>query len=113
MPRTSVPLAGIRETSTRPRITRSGLTRPECWGAETIDGIWEFEREESSGTPWLMYHKPSVADGSYPLPARYCGTLRECRALVASGGAAQELAYRKADPDTARLVALLATQKAG
>ena len=111
MPKANVPLAEIRETSTRKRITRSGLTRPECWGAETTDGIWEFDREESSGTPWLMYHKPSVTDGSYTLPVRYCGTLRECQALVASCGADQELAWRKADPDTARLAALLAAQK--
>lgn len=112
MPKATAPLAEIRETCMRPRITRSGLTRPECWGAETIDGIWEFDREESSGTPWLMYHKPSVADGSYPLPVMHCGTLRACRALAASGAAEQELAYRKADPDAIRLATLLAAQKA-
>lgn len=94
-----------------PRITRSGLTRPECWGAETIDGSWDFEREESPGTPWLVYHKPSVADGSLTFPVISLGTLRDCRAFVASGTAEQELARRKADPDMARLAAMLATQK--
>jgi len=101
-------LAEIRETVTRPRITRSGLTRPECWGAETADGAWGFEREESSGTPWLVYHRPSVADGSYTMPVLHCGTLRECRALVAGGTAGQELTRRKSDPDAIRLAALLA-----
>src|ERR1035441_5433789 len=111
MPKATVPLAGIRETSTMPRRTRGGLTRPECWGAETTDGIWEFDREESSGTPWLMYHRPSVADGSYVLAVMHCGTLRECRALVASGAADQQLVRRKADPDALRLAALLAAQR--
>ena len=108
MPRRVIPLAEIRKTRFQ-RAFRTG--RMECWGAETADGIWDFQREESSGTPWLMYHKPSVADGSYPLPVSHCGTLRECRAFVASGGATQELAYRKADPDTPRLIAALGTAK--
>ena len=116
MPKADVPLAEIRKTRMAHRMVHGGrgLTkRSECWGAETADGIWDFEREDSPGTPWLAFHTPSVADGSYSLPVMMLGTLRACRALVASGGAAQELAYRKADPDTARLIALLATQKAG
>ena len=113
MTKAAVALAEIRETRTAPRITRSGLTRPECWGAETIDGIWDFEREDSPGTPWLAFHKPSVADGSYALPVMMLGTLRACRILAVDGTLDQQLAQRKADPDTARLAALLAAQKAG
>jgi len=109
-------LAPIIKTQIRKRLIHRGTAvteKAECWSAETTDGIWDFEREESSGTPWLMYHKPSVADGSLTLPVMSCGTLRACRALVASGGAAQQLAYRKADPDTVRLNTLLAAAKAG
>ena len=97
MTKAAVALAEIRETRTAPRITRSGLTRPE--------------REDSPGTPWLAFHKPSVADGSYALPVMMLGTLRACRILAADGTLDQSLARRKADPDAARLAALLAAQK--
>ena len=89
---TVVELAPITKTVMFPAF-RTG--RLECWGAETTDGTWQFDREESPGTPWLTYHKPSVADGTWTLPVMQCGTLRACRALVASGGADQELARRK------------------
>lgn len=77
-------------------------TRRECWGADTADGQWRFVREESPGTPWLVYHLPSVEDGSYTLPVQFCGTLRACRAAVAQGWAAQRLAAHKAE-EAARL----------
>jgi hypothetical protein len=76
---------------------RSG--RMEAWEAVTSDGAWTCAREESPGTPWLLYSNASVADGSYTLPVLICGTLRACRALVASGGADQELARRIAEKD--------------
>lgn len=116
MPKADVPLAEIRKTRMAHRMVHGGrgLTkRSECWGAETADGIWDFEREDSPGTPWLAYHKPSVADGSYSLPVMMLGTLRACRILAVDGTLDQQLAQRKADPDTARLAALLAAQKAG
>ena len=53
------------------------------------------------------------ADGSYPMPVMTCGTLRACQILAASGDALQELASRKADPDSIRAAAILAAQKAG
>lgn len=87
-------LAPVRKTVMMPAF-RTG--RLECWGAETTNGTWSFEREESPGTPWLMYHKPSVADGTWTLPVMLCGTLRACRALVASGGAGEQLARRIAE----------------
>ena len=107
-------LAEIVKTRMARRIIRggNGLTeRAECWGAQTADGIWDFEREDSPGTPWLAYHKPSVADGSYALPVMMLGTLRACRILAADGTLDQSLARRTADPDAARLAALLAAQK--
>jgi hypothetical protein len=99
MPAATIPLAEIRRTRTFARLIRGGAgkTREECWGAETADGVWDFEREESAGTPWLVYHRPSVKDGSWTLPVVFCGTLRACRALVASGGADEELARRLAE----------------
>lgn len=69
----------------------------QCWGARTTDGEWSFVREESSGTPWLIYHEPSVKDRSYTLPVMQCGTLRECRLAVGRGYAARDLERRKAE----------------
>lgn len=95
MTRKAVPLAEIRKTQFARRLSRTASR--ECWGAETVDGVWEFEREDSPGTPWLIWHRASVADGSWAVPVMQCGTLRACRALVASGGAATELTVRKAE----------------
>lgn len=95
-------LAPVIKTRMTQRLVRNGpaVTRhQECWGAQTEDGVWDFEREESPGTPWLVYHQPSVKDGSYTLPVIMCGTLRACRALVASGGAGEELSRRKSEQE--------------
>jgi hypothetical protein len=94
-----VPLAPVVKTRTLRRITRNGAgqtTKAECWGAKTVDGVWDFEREESPGTPWLVYHLPSVADGSYTLPVALCGTLRACRAYAANPAAEADMARLKA-----------------
>jgi hypothetical protein len=74
-------LAPVRKTRMLRRITRAGMTGPECWGAETLDGIWAFEREESPGTPWLICHRESG------IVAGQCSALRGCRAFVAAGHA--------------------------
>jgi hypothetical protein len=90
----AVTLADIRKTRMARRVIRRGTAlteRAECWGAETTDGIWDFEREESPGTPWLVYHKPSVADGSLVTPVNMLSTLRECRWHVAAGEAQRDL----------------------
>ena len=90
-------LAPIVKTQMAKRITRSGLTRSaECWAAQTTDGLWDFEREDSPGTPWLAYHWPSLADGSYPLPVTMLSTLRQCRIQAASGTLDRELARLQA-----------------
>lgn len=63
-----------------------GLTlRKECWGAETTEGVWEFEREDSPRTPWLVYHRPTNA------LVDVGGTLRWCRWYVAAGHAQANL----------------------
>lgn len=110
MPRRSaVPLVPIRKTRFAHRLIHGGaaVTRHrECWGAVTLnpdgsDGDWEFEREDSPGTPWLIYHKPSVADRSYTLPVDQYGSIRQCQMAVTFGWAAKALEQRKAE-DRAR-----------
>jgi hypothetical protein len=88
MTATKTPLAPIVKTQFAQRITHggTGLTRHrECWGAETADGVWDFEREDSPGTPWLTYHKDTRK------LVNLSGTLRQARIFVASGGAQREL----------------------
>ncbi len=78
-------LAPIVKTTFARRITRGGMTRPECWGAQTTDGVWAFEREDSPGTPWVVVH---LATGRI---VAQMGTLRRCRLIVASGAAQRAL----------------------
>lgn len=84
--KTAVPLADIEKTRILPRRTRSGQTKPECWGAKTTDGTWGMDREDEPGTPWSVTHLPTgiVADPCV-------GTLDDCRAYVASGQAKADL----------------------
>lgn len=75
-------LAPVRETRHSQRRTRRGSTKHlECWAAETLDGQWELEREDSPGTPWLVIHKPTKEF------VDLLGTLDACRAYVAAGHA--------------------------
>jgi len=62
---------------------RNGM---ETWAAKSDDGLWAFERQEMPGTPWAVIHIPTgiVVDPCV-------GTLRDCRAYVASGGAQEDL----------------------
>ena len=93
MPRTpapAVPLAEVVKTRVLP--TRgAGL---QCWGARTTDGLWGFDREDMPGTPWSVTHLPTgtVVD-------RCVGTLDDCRAYVASGGAQADLERLRAHED--------------
>lgn len=75
--------------------TRTG--KRECWGAVSGDGVWHMVREESPGTPWLLYHWPSVTDKTWELPVEQLGTLAACREHVARGRALISLARRKAE----------------
>jgi hypothetical protein len=97
MPAAKVALAPIVKTQMARRITRSGLTRsPECWGAQTADGIWDLTREDDVDTNWLTYHRPSVADGTCERPVGLHANLRACRAYIASGQAQAALDRMKA-----------------
>lgn len=85
------------------RTILGGRTRRECWGAASAgpdgqaDGIWRFAREESSGTPWLVWHLPSVADETLPVPVDQMGSLPACREAVARGWLDAMLPERKAE----------------
>lgn len=57
----------------------------QCWAAVTSDGRWLLERDESPGSPW------AVTDKATQVQVNLCGTLRDCRAYVASGGADEDL----------------------
>jgi hypothetical protein len=70
----------------------SGRTRRETWGAFTADGVWEFEREESPGTPWWIHHLPSKTPY-----VTMCGSLRACREAVGRGWADRALAGKAAE----------------
>lgn len=58
-PMSATTLAPIRKTEFYPRRTRSGLTRPECWAAVTLDGLWDLHRLEDVGTPWEATYVPT------------------------------------------------------
>jgi len=75
-------------------VIKTALAPGDCWHTRTADGVWGFDRTEEPTTPWEIFHLPSVADGSWTLPVVTCPSMRACRALVASGGAADELAMR-------------------
>jgi hypothetical protein len=75
-------LAPVDKTRMLP--TRGGGT--QCWSAKTKDGTWAMDREDEAGTPWSVTHLPTgiVVDS-------YVGTLDDCRAYVANGGAQADL----------------------
>jgi hypothetical protein len=103
--RRDVALAPVVKTVMLPRRIHDGNAETphlECWGARTPDGVWVMEREESKGTPWLLFHQPSVAKGSYTRPVRRCGSLDECREMIASGGALEELEWRLEEAEADR-----------
>jgi len=104
-------LAPVEKTQMARRITRRGTTpSPECWAAVTTDGLWDLQREDSPGTPWLIYHRPSVADKSYVVPVMMCGSLLKCREAITAGWADAALTRCKAEHPKAGWRFLHATQ---
>jgi hypothetical protein len=73
--------------------SRSG--RRQCWAARTKDGIWAFAREEDKTTSWTVRHLPTktVTEGFF-------GSLRQCRAYVASGEAQEDFDRIQAEAAT-------------
>lgn len=102
MPRNPA-LAPIRVTRSVLVLARDGSTKRHTWAARTTDGVWGFDRTEEAGTPWEVFHLPSVADGSLTLPVTSTANLRSCRLYVGTGQAARELAVLKCGhPEDAR-----------
>lgn len=89
--RPAASLAPVVRTRVLP--TRSGM---QCWGAETTDGLWGFARLEDAATAWEVTHKPTST-----VVADFLGSLRQCRAYVASGEAAEDLGRLLAAPGAA------------
>ena len=58
----------------------------------TANDDWGIERDDSPGTPWLIFHLPSVANRTCTEPVIMRRTRRECVADVESGTAAEALA---------------------
>ncbi len=82
----TVALAPIEKTVFARRLTRGGATKHrECWAAVTTDGLWDLEREDSPGTPWIVAHRPTG------IAVSLRGNLRACRAYIAAGHADQDL----------------------
>ena len=66
-------------TATRTRRPRRELTpadvtkrfrpfnggRPQAWQAASRDGIWRYDRLETSGTPWVAVHLPTETEGNW------------------------------------------------
>lgn len=90
MAETLVPICNKKMMDTFVRGPGS-RTRRECWEATSVDGVWVFEREESSGTPWMLYHYPTRTLVSVH------GSLRKARRFVASGGAETALQAKLAE----------------
>lgn len=90
-------LAPVRITRRARRFTRSGMTRPEVWGAVTVDGQWGIERQDDVQTIWYVSHLPSLADGSWDRPVLVETTRRACQAAIADGRAALTLAMLRCE----------------
>ena len=76
------PLAHLGDKTMLP--TRGG--RPQCWAAETEDGILGFAREEDAATSWTVTHLPTKT-----VVETFLGSLLDCRAYVGSGEAQADL----------------------
>lgn len=84
----------------RAPVSRPGAdTRPECWGAETTDGAWAFERMEGERyLKWaLIYRLPLEGETEAPkygTLVTYGSSLRSLREQIANGS----WTLREADP---------------
>jgi hypothetical protein len=67
-------------------MLRTRGEKPQCWAAVTEDGEWGFAREEDETTSWTVKHLPTRT-----VVAEFLGSLRQCRAYVASGEAQADL----------------------
>lgn len=61
-----------------------GPSRTECWGADTQDGLWRFQREDAPGTPWTAWRLDKQGNKVRPWVDTF-GSLRACRIDAAAG----------------------------
>ena len=67
--------------------------RMEIWEARS--GPWLFVREESPGTPWIVFHDDFTWEPEHQRrPVTLMGSLPKCRRAVADGSLDRYLAYR-------------------
>jgi hypothetical protein len=82
-------------TRTARRFIRGGTAltaRPEVWETRSADGEWSVERQDETGTPWSVWHLPSVADGTLTRPlAEGISSRHAAEKWITSGGAAEWL----------------------
>ncbi len=60
--------------------------RRQCWSADSLDGMWAYQRAEDEGTRWYLIHIPT----GWTLIGGH-GTLRAARADTATGDAFLDL----------------------
>ncbi|TAK89358.1 MAG: hypothetical protein EPO06_11895 [Burkholderiaceae bacterium] len=85
----------------------AGPSRREVWAWESADGLWRVDRQEMTGTPWIVKYLPTGQEsGLY-------GNLPDARADIASGEAygrlrweAKQVALDLAQPEPARAHAM-------
>jgi hypothetical protein len=98
-------LAEVTETAHARRRVHGGnaeLPALECWEAVTTDGTWLFTRDEGARTDWEVYHRPSIADGSFTGVVTICGSLECCQACAFDGVLDKELRYRREEAEAER-----------
>jgi hypothetical protein len=57
-----------------------------------VVGDYGIEQDDSPGRPWLVFHLPSVTDGTFTEPVLWLGRRRDCIAAVRNGRADAALA---------------------
>lgn len=91
MPTPRIPLAPVTKTFS---LTPSG--RRVCTGATTTDGKWGLEQMEDDGTTWFVVRLADAPEDENVVVADCFANLTRCRAYIASGGAAADLALLQA-----------------
>jgi hypothetical protein len=59
-------------------------------------GPWGIEQDDSPGRPWLVFHLPSVADGTLTGPVLWLGRRRDCVTAITTGHAQTALELARA-----------------
>lgn len=65
-------------------------TQRQCWGATSVDGVWEYHREDEPSTPWYVKHVATglIVDVAF-------STLDKARRYTGSGNAIKNIEAQK------------------